>query len=265
MPTLTLSIKYEKNGDAILSPSELQNLYFYGITIQDRSGKELEPYVWRHFVLAAQREVEKYLGIKIKKQVIQENLDFYNEEWRSWGYLPVTYPLVKPFRLAGFLGTVKQLEYPREWLTSRKTNDGETYYRRVFLVPVQGGEVTTSAASILYSGVLPSLGMDGWRDIPNYWTIEYCTGFNVIPEDLLDVIGKLASIGIFNIAGDIVLGQAAIANYSLSIDGLSQSIGTTMSAENSAYSARIKMYKDEIKDSLAKLRSYYRGVGVISM
>ena len=132
-------------------------------------------------------------------------------------------------------------------------------------MPVQGGEVTTSAASILYSGVLPSLGMDGWRDIPNYWTIEYCTGFNVIPEDLLDVIGKLASIGIFNIAGDIVLGQAAIANYSLSIDGLSQSIGTTMSAENSAYSARIKMYKDEIKDSLAKLRSYYRGVGVISM
>ena len=80
-----------------------------------------------------------------------------------------------------------------------------------------------------------------------------------------DVIGKLASIGIFNIAGDIVLGQAAIANYSLSIDGLSQSIGTTMSAENSAYSARIRMYKDEIKDSLNRLRNYYRGVGVISM
>lgn len=262
---LTLDIKYEKNGDAVLSPAELQSLYFYGIVIQDRSGKELEPYVWKHFILAAQKEIEKYLGIKLKKQIIQENLDFYNEEWRAWGYLPVTYPVTKPFRLSGFLGTVKQLEYPHEWLTSRKTSDYETYYRRIFLVPVQGGEVSTAGASILYSGVLPSIGLNGWREIPNYWTAVYCTGFNTIPEDILDVIGKLAAIGIFNIAGDIVLGQAAIANYSLSIDGLSQSIGTTMSAENSAYSARIKMYKDEIKDALNRLRSYYRGIGMTSM
>ena len=265
MPTLSLSIKYEKNGEAIVSPSELQALYFYGITIRDRSGKELEPAVWRHFILAAQKEIEKYLGIKIKKQIIQENLDFYNEEWRAWGYLPTTYQVVKPFRLAGFLGTVKQLEYPFEWLTSRKTNDGETYYRRVFLVPVQGGEVTTTAASVLYSGVLPSLGLNGWREIPNYWTIEYCTGFDTIPEDLLDVVGKLASLGIFNIAGDIALGQAALANYSLSIDGLSQSVGTTNSATNAAFGARIINYQKELKDSLEKLRAYYRGVGIISM
>jgi len=262
---LTLNIRYNKNGDALLSPLELQTLYFYGITIQDRSGRELEPSVWKHFILAAQKEFEKFLGIRIKKQIIAETLDFYHDEWKQWGYMPVTYPVVKPFSLTGFLGTVKQLEYPFEWLTARKTNDGETFYRRIFLVPVQGGQVSTEGASILYSGVMPSLGMNGWREIPNYWTACYCTGFDIIPEDLLDMIGKLAAIGIFNVAGDIVLGQAAIANYSLSLDGLSQSVGTTMSAENSAYSARIKMYKDEIKGGLQRLRAYYRGIGVVSM
>ena len=265
MPTLTLSIKYSKNGDSLMSPSEMQALYFYGITIQDRQGKDLEPRVWRHFLLAAQQEIEKYLGIKIKKQIIEENLDFYNDEWRSWGYLPTTYQVTKPFRLAGFLGTVKQLEYPTDWLTARKTNDGETFYRRIFLVPVQGGETATTGASILYSGVLPSLGLNGWDKIPNYWTCTYCTGFDKIPEDLLDVIGKLAALGIFNIAGDIALGQAALANYSLSLDGLSQSVGTTNSATNAAFGARIGQYYKEIKDSLEKLRGYYRGVGVISM
>ena len=265
MPTLTLQIKYRKNDDAIMSSSELQKLYFYGITIQDRSGKELEPSVWRHFVIAAQNEVEKYLGIKLKKQIVSETLDFYNDEWRSWGYLPTTYQVVKPFQLAGFLGTVKQLEYPKDWLNARKAGDGETFYRRIFIVPVQSGDVSVAGASILYSGVLPSLGLNGWNVIPNYWTCVYCTGFNKIPGDLLDLVGKLAAIGIFNIAGDIALGQSALANYSLSIDGLSQSVGTTNSATNAAFGARIINYQKEIKESLEHLRGYYRGLGSISL
>ena len=56
-----------------------------------------------------------------------------------------------------------------------------------------------------------------------------------------------------------------MANYSLSIDGLSQSVGTTNSATNAAFGARIINYQKELKDSLEKLRAYYRGIGVISM
>jgi hypothetical protein len=265
MPALTLESKYRKNEDLIMSPGEIKSLYFYGITIQDRSGKEMEDDVWRHYILAAQREIEKVLGIKLKKQIITENLDFYADEWRQWNYIQTTYPVVKPFKLTGFLGTVKQLEYPSDWLTSRRTSDGETYYRRIFTVPVQSGQITIEGVSMMYSGVLPSLGMNGWNTIPNYWTVEYCTGFSVIPEDLMDVVGKLAAIGPFNIAGDIALGQAALANYSLSLDGLSQSVGTTNSATNAAFGARIIQYNKEIKDSLQKLKNYYRGIGMASM
>lgn len=265
MPILTLDFKYHKGEDLVLSPSELQSLYLYGVTIQDRSGKELSLETYRHFIGAAQGEIEKYLGIKLNRQIIRENLDFMGDEFREFGYMQTTYPVVKPLKLTGFLGQVKQLEYPTQWLSSRKTSDGETYYRRIFLVPAQNAEVSATGVSVLYSGILPNVGMFGMRYIPNYWCAEYCTGFEKIPQDILDVVGKLASIGIFNIAGDIALGQAALANYSLSIDGLSQSIGTTNSATNAAFGARIINYQKEIKDSLSKLRSFYRGVGIVSM
>lgn len=262
---LTLSAKYRRSGGLVLSPSELQSIYFYGINIQDKSGKELDQETYRFFIQAAQQEVEKHLGIKLSKQIVTESLDFYGDEFRAFGYIQTTYPVVKPIKLTGFLGQVQQLEYPSQWLSSRKTSDGETYYRRIFIVPTQQATVSQTGVSMLYSGVLPNIGMLNWNHIPNYWSVTYCTGFEKIPRDIVDVVGKLASIGIFNIAGDLVLGTAGIANYSLSIDGLSQSIGTTSSAENSAYSARILMYQKEIKETLRRLESYYRNVSMISM
>lgn len=265
MPTLTLDFKYKFNDESILSGDELRALYMYGITIQDRSGKSISPEVTNHFVLAAQKEIEKYLGIKLRLQMVEESLDFYGDEFRSWGYVQTTYPVNRPESLTGYLGQVKQLQYPSQWLTSRKTSDQETYYRRIFIIPTQSATVEMSGVSMLYSGVMPNVGMTMYTYLPNYWSAKYLTGFSRIPQDIIDVVGKLASIGLFNIAGDIALGQAALANYSLSIDGLSQSVGTTNSATNAAYGARIINYQKELKDSLEKLKSYYRGVGCLSM
>lgn len=265
MPTLSLEFKYRKNEGLVVSPGELQALYLYGITIQDRSGKELSEETYRFFIQSAQSEIEKYLGLKLNKQIYTESLDFYGDEFRSFGYIQTTYPVAKPMKLTGFLGQVKQIEYPTQWLSSRKSSDEETYYRRIFIVPTQSAIVETNGVSMLYSGVLPNIGMMGWSHIPNYWNAEYCTGFSVIPKDILDVIGKIASISVLNIAGDIALGQSALASYSLSLDGLSQSIATTNSATNAAYGARIGQYTKDIKDALGKLKSYYTGIRATSM
>lgn len=265
MSILSLDIKYNKNSGLVLSSSELQALYLYGIRIQDRSGKDLPEETFNFFIASAQAEIEKYLGIKLIKQIYTESLDFYVDEFKSFGFIQTTYPVVKPFSLTGYLGQVKQIEYPKQWLSSRLTSDRETYYRRIFIVPTQTATVQTSGVSILYSGVMPNIGMLGFNTIPNYWSVEYCTGFDTIPRDIVDVVGKIATIAILNIAGDIALGQAALANYSLSLDGLSQSIGTTSSATNAAYGARILTYYKEIKDALSKLKPYYRGIGVASM
>jgi hypothetical protein len=54
----------------------------------------------------------------------------------------------------------------------------------------------------------------------------------------------------------LVLG-AGIASTSLGIDGLSQSISSTASAENNAYGARIKLAAEKVKKEMVTLRKYF--------
>jgi len=69
-----------------------------------------------------------------------------------------------------------------------------------------------------------------------------------------------ASIGPFNIFGDLIAG-AGIATISLSLDGLSQNVGTTSSATNAGFGARIIQYLKQIKEQMPQLRRYYKRVG----
>ncbi len=71
-----------------------------------------------------------------------------------------------------------------------------------------------------------------------------------------------AAIGPLNIAGDLIAG-AGIANKSISLDGLSQSIGTTSSATNSGYGARILQYEKQMKHMLEGLRTHYTGIQMV--
>jgi hypothetical protein len=99
----------------------------------------------------------------------------------------------------------------------------------------------------------------GVRVVPNFWHLVYTTGFKVIPYDLLGIIGKLSSIQLFAIIGDITIG-AGIASESLSFDGFSQSISTNQGS-NSLYGSRIKQYAEELeKFDLPNVKSHYRGI-----
>ena len=55
----------------------------------------------------------------------------------------------------------------------------------------------------------------------------------------------------------MVLGVAGVSSQSLSIDGLSQSIGTTASATLAAYSARLIQYKKDIDSAVGRLKLVY--------
>lgn len=243
-----------KEKGVIISPSELKDLYFYGIPIQEKNGTEMSDTTIETYIRSAQKQVEGYLNLKIDKQIIEESLTFYREAFMNYNFLQISYPARKAFRLQGWVATVKQLEYPEEWLTVRYTNDGETYHRRVHLIPVG----STEGQTITFNGLMPYVGMHGRSFIPDFWRVAYCTGFDRVPEDILTVIGKYASILIFHQLGDIILG-AGIANMSLSVDGLSQSIGTTSSATNAGYGARIIGYVSDVKRDLPTLKDKYTG------
>jgi len=261
MPTIVYSIKSEKNSGLPISATELASRYFFGIPIQDQSGTLMQSKDIEFFIKAAKEELEGFLNLKLTKQIIEESFDYYRDDYKYWGFMPVSYPCRKPFELIGLLGEIEQVKFPSDWLSVKRTNDGIGFSRDIKLVPTSG---SANNQSTVYSGITPNVGWWGQRSIPNYWTAIYCTSLDRIPEDILDVIGKLASINVYHQLGDIILG-AGIASQSIGIDGLSQSIATTSSATNAGYGARITGYLNDLKLALPKLKEKYDAWEMLSM
>ena len=255
-------MRYGKNDNLTISPTELLERYFFGISICTANGERLPNETILQKIKAAQSFMENFLQVKFTKQIMREKKDFMMSEWKSWGYLGVQFFVKKVFELSGYISEIQQILYPSDWVSVNLPNDERLLSRQIHLVP--SGTSTAQTNSVVYSGISPHLGFFGMQSIPNYWEVIYCTGFDEIPEDILDAIGKIASMQLFAILGDILLG-AGIASQSLSFDGLSQSIATTQSAENSAFSARVRQYQSELKVDLPRMKDYYLGINWISM
>lgn len=261
MPTINYNFPIERTG-LPLSPAELVSRYFFGIDLTDQQGNPLSFESIEFYIQAAVEQWEGYLNLKLTKQIIEETLHYSLADFHNWGYIPLNYPALKVFALEGYASGVRQVNYPTEWVSIKKSTSPSDVHRSAYLVPGTG-RVNVSGSSV-YAGILPHLGWKGANTIPNYWQIRYCTSFDKVPSDILDAVGKLASINIFHQLGDIILG-AGIANESLSIDGLSQSIGTTSSATNAGYGARIIGYLNDLKLAKTQLKNKYDGYILRSM
>lgn len=262
MPQLVLNMPYGVNQDSVISPGELLETYFFGIPIQTQDGRRMTSDVVQFYIDAAQQEIEKYMDVKMKPTIIEERLDFRREDWYNWGFIPTTYPVRKAFVMDGFVNSVRQIQYPEQWIVTKKTNSG-LYRRQLWIVPNQDAPVTNNN-SVIFSGIMPHIGFMNNATVPSYWTVRYCTGFTKPPADLVNVIGKLAAINIFHILGDLILG-AGIASQSIGIDGLSQSISTTSSATSAGYGSRIFGYLKDLKTNLPRLKAYYKGPTMLAL
>lgn len=255
MNKISYEFAYEKNSDLIMSPAELWETYFFGIDLKVQGGREFTTDTIKFYIKAATLEVENFLNLKFKRQVVEESKSYLNDDFKRWGFVRATYPVVKPLAVDGYIGSSKRVGYPVEWLSSKISPDSVIYDRNIYLIPSAGSPQMTFNTFV---GVMPFRGFFDTQEIPQYWRLKYETGFEKIPEDILNVIGKLAAINIFHIAGDLILG-AGIASQSISIDGLSQSISTTSSATNAGYGSRIVGYTNDLKRLLPQLKSYYKG------
>lgn len=254
---IQLKIKYNINSGELLSVSEFLAIYLYGIQIQGSVGSDFTPEAIKFYIGAATKEVENTFNLKFQKQLIDNENQAYNKA-DYWGQFPIvqtSYPVRLPLSFIGFLNTIQQLIYPREWLTYNKGNISK---RRISIVPTGSGTIAGSAA-LLLTGIVGQLGMHRFTNIPDYWAYQYVTGFDIddLPLDLINIVGKFAAFGPLAIAGDLVFSLPGIANMSLSIDGLSQSVGSTASSTSAGYGARILQYQREINDSIKRLKLVY--------
>lgn len=258
MGQLTLTMKYRKNEGLLLSPTEMFSLYLYGIKIQAGDGTAFSTESMRFYIQAAQQEIENFFNLKLVYQFIAlEKLTFYRADyWQSFPILFTNYPVNKPISLTGRFNQLEQISYPTQWLTNTQNSYGQ-YKRRVSIVPT-GTAVATANAEVILSGLTTQLGSQHFLMIPDYWDLQYITGFKLdqIPMDLINLTGKLASFGPLGIAGDLILG-AGIASQFLGVDGLSQSISSTSSATNAGYGARLVQYEREIKATIPRIKLVY--------
>jgi hypothetical protein len=261
MPTLSFITKYQKNTGLLLSPADILGNYLYGFNIVAGNGTVFSNENILFYIEAAQKEIERYLSMKFIRQLYDDNATYYRDDYmNSFPMIKTNYPVTEPLSLHGFYKRVEQISYPKEWLSSTKNSDS-AYQRRISIIPTTGTLMAGSGAVIL-SGVTTQYGsLRQMETLPDYWQYQYVTGYDAdnIPMELVNVVGKLASIGLANIMGDLILG-AGIASQSLSVDGLSQSISSTSSATNSGLGARIVQYTKEIKETLKRVEVIYKGI-----
>jgi len=228
--------------------------YLFGIPLVDEDGNELSPMIVESWIQRATAALETELMIKIAPTEITETHDYYIDEYASFCYLQLyQFPVISVESLVASYAGQDVMTFPQDWIRVYK-NTGQLQ-----LVPTTG-----SLSQVLLgqgSGVLLPLITNRLSHMPHLFNVSYTAGFeaNQVPADICDIICMKACIGLLNILGDILLG-AGIASQSVSIDGLSESITTTQSAENSAYSARIRQYERQIKLQMPNLRARYKGL-----
>ena len=262
--TISFDIKYKKNTGIVISPSELQSLYLYGINVKSKDGSQMSDDTIRTHIVSAQTEIERYLMVRFQPTLIEEKTSYYKSDY-LYGFpiFPTKYPVHEGYTLIGLINNISQVIYPRQWISTANDPDQQNP-RLITLVPT-GSSNVTGDMNVILTGVMTQLGLQRYRNIPNYWTIQYRTGFDTVPIELLDLVGKFAAIKVLTIFGDLVFGNPGVSNMSMSIDGLSQSTGTVNGAKNSAFGGRITQYKDEISTTLKRLKMQYRGVNMASL
>lgn len=247
-------------GDAaldIVSVSELKTNYLYGLDLTDDAGTEYPDTLYQWFIKSAVSWLEIKLDLPIRpKAITDERHDFYREDYEHYIWMKLKeYPVIDVESISMVLpGEEVVQEFDRDWIHVQKDSG------QINIVPGTAGSGTILMGA---GGAWLPFIYGRHRHIPDVFRVDYTAGFETgeVPDVIRDVVGKVASFGPLNIAGDL-LGGAGIASQNLSIDGLSQGYNTTSSATNSGFGARLLQYKMELKDVLPTLRRYYKGMGL---
>lgn len=235
----------------LLTVQDLKDRYLHGVDFRDNEGKKVPRKVFQFWIDQAISLVEHELEITIvPTQYNNEEYDYRYEEYSSWGLLHLRHkPIISnPVVSLRLNKETTYVTIPDSWIRTEK------HTGQLQIVPTTGSLGEFNFGNLSY---LPRVLLFN-SDWPCFFRVTYVAGFerDQMPAIISQLIGLLAALQALNVAGDLVLG-AGIAQSSISMDGLSQSVQSTSSASYTAYGARIEQYQGEVKDLFKKLRRFY--------
>lgn len=228
--------------EPLMSVARLKAEYLTGLDITDPStGEGLPDSTYQSHIDNAVAFLETFLDISITHiEEYLEHRDYRVNDYAEWGYFQLNnYPVsdISKIEFTYFRDAQGQpevvLEIPLNWIRLQP-HDG-----LVRLIPNARfpANLQISQSGNFFPEILRA------QFVPHLWDITYSFGFEEgkIPVLINSTIARIAAMNLMMIGGNLVIG-AGIASSSISIDGMSQSIQTTQSPENSAFSATIKEY-----------------------
>ena len=239
-----------------ITPDFLKEVWLWRIPIEFDDDKLTDQAI-QFYIDSAISRAELLLNISIRPKTIEhETYDYRMEEWMGgYGYVQLnTRPAIEVTAMEINVIT-SVITIPKEWVQLKKKS------AQINLIPYYGMLASSNIGNqmLLFMPLMSSTNY-----IPQILRVSYKGGIaddEDAPDLLAQLIGMNATIGVLNVLGEIALGgQAALAGYLIGIDGLSQSVSTTASAENHAYSARVRMYEKEMIELTKSLRQYYYGL-----
>ena len=244
----------------IMTVPELKDLYLFGVDLTNDANTPYPDLMFEWGIRQAIAWLERELDIRIKPTVFtDERYDYYMQDYLQWTTIRLRECPVLSVEAVKVKWPSNDtvIDFPADWIQLRKDAG------QINIVPSSG---SLSQVLLTAGGSFLPLVASGRSFVPNILSVDFTAGFAAgeCPIELRDLIGKMGSFGPLNIAGDLIAG-AGIASKSISIDGLSQSIGTTASATNAGYGARLIQYWKEITRVLPTLRRYYKGIRLAAL
>lgn len=238
--------------EALMTPQSLRERFLLGVDLTLDDGTPYPDTFFEYNINAAISMIEHELDIYLAPVDQVVNYDFNHMNYISWDYVQLDhYPIQRVDKWEVVFPSDNVLfEYPNSWIKI------EADRGMLQLFPDQG----SIPSWMTNRSFMPYL-ITSHSSLPHLYKISYTAGFaeDKIPFIFNEAIGLTAAMLPLDIAGDLIAG-AGIASSSLSIDGLSQSIGTTSSATNSGYGARAGNFQKRLKATMQTLQNFYKGI-----
>ncbi len=231
----------------VLTTDDMRLSYLWGIDLTASNGTQWQDVQTQTAVEWAVYQLEKKLNIDIfprsyfcdddtneavepEKFVVKE---FPYPNRRSKKYLAVSRhrPIREVTRFDFFSPVDTKILNLLPWLRTDKIKGMFWFY------PKQGQLQTFAGYGYPWNYVLEGM------NYPDAFHLDYTTGYETalfFPEDLRDIVGKIAALKMLNVIGDGLL--AGFSSSSLSLDGMSESFSSTQSATSISGNSKVFGY-----------------------